>query len=333
MRVAVCLRFQPLWALALLGACTDSTGPGTPEAPDAATASTAAGQWISRARFPTDVWDAASASITNATTLRTTLYVIGGQHKQFGSPGLITDAVKAYDVQSNAWRTQAPYPVRVKDANGAVEINGKIYVSGGFSRIFDAQHGVYRLDVLRSLYVYDPATNRWIRKSDMPIGTVHGVSAAYQGRLYVATSCYDTDYCGEDFDSGALWRYDPSTDRWTLLGRTPHDPGYGGGGFVGGKLYLVQDLGATDVYDVATNSWTAGPPRPVRYCTPTSTTFQAKLYLVGCADDSDESGVWPMLVLDPAAGIWSRPPLRQLPPPVTGGRSAGWWRTDRPSWS
>jgi hypothetical protein len=294
-----------LTGLALTGCGEDATAP-TGDDPASSVAAVAAGSWVSRADYPTDIYEAASASITNPSTLRTIVYVIGGIPKLFGSPGVTTSAVKAYDVSANVWRPKAPYPVRARGANGAVEINGKIYVSGGFTRRWDEQRGVYRLEVLRSLYMYDPATDKWTRRRDMPITTAQGVSAAYKGMLYVATSCYDTAFCGEQYDLGALWRYNPSTDRWVLLSRTPHDPGYGGGGFVGGKLYLVEDLGAMDVYDIATNSWATGPERPVRRCTPASTTFQAKLYLVGCRDDFDESGVWPMLVFDPKVGSWSQ---------------------------
>lgn len=299
-------------ALVLLVACAgDSTGPSVTDTPSAAVSATAA-SWLSRAGYPLDIWDAASASITNPTTLRTTLYVIGGRPKFFGSAGSVTNAVKAYDVSTNTWRAKAPYPVRVRGSNGAVEINGKIYVSGGFTRRWDEQRSVWRTEVLSSLYVYDPATDQWSRKRDMPFTTAHGVSAAHNGLLYVATPCYDDAVCGETFEQGALWRYNPATDRWVLLGRTPHDPWTGGGGFVAGKFYLVEFLGALDIYDLATGSWSIGPRIPFRACAPASTTFQAKLYLVGCRDDFDDSGVWPMLIFDPKVGSWSQ----TVAPPV-----------------
>lgn len=182
----------------------------------------------------------------------------------FGGSGVITDAVRAYDASANVWRSRAPYPVRVRSTNGAVEIDGKLYVSGGFTRRWDERRGVWRLETLRSLYVYDPAANAWTRRRDMPITTANGVSAAHNGMLYVATSCYDTAICGETYDLGALWRYNPATDRWVLLGRVPHDPWDGGGGFIGGKFHIVEFLGAVDVYDVARGSWSSGPPRPFR---------------------------------------------------------------------
>jgi len=293
--------------LLLAAACTEpATEPTPPDGPTDVVSTS--DSWRARADFPTGIFYAASTSITTASTLRTTVYVIGGQHSITTGPGSITDAVKAYDVSANRWRTKARYPVPVRGPDGAAEIDGKIYVPGGFTRVWDPQRGSWRMTVLSSLYVYNPATDQWTTKRDMPITTAVGVSAAYKGRLYVATGCYDRNVCGDASEGavGALWRYTPETDRWVLLSRTPHDPSYGGGGFIGGRLYLVDDLGSTDVYDVATNTWSTGPQRPIRYCTPASTTLQAKLYLVGCRDDFDGTGVYPMLVLDPKAGIWSQ---------------------------
>ena len=41
--------------------------------------------------------------------------------------------------------------------------HGKIYVSGGFSKVDEAFPTI-------SLYVYDPVRNTWARKSEMPSG-------------------------------------------------------------------------------------------------------------------------------------------------------------------
>jgi N-acetylneuraminic acid mutarotase len=317
-RLGSCAMLSTLLSLA---ACQDDPiGPvtSTPGAASAAGA-VAANNWTTRAAYPRLILEATSASIINPTTRRTIVYVIGGNIQRSSGPGNITDRVRAYDVHANTWRDRAPYPVRVRATNGAVEINGKIYVSGGFTRRWDEQAGVWRSQTIRSLHVYDPVTNRWTKRRDLPIATVRGVSAAYQGRLYVATSCYDTAVCGEQYDLGALWRYTPANDTWVLLGRTPHNPGYGAGGFIDGKLYLVAELGEVDVYDPATNSWSSGPQRPERRCTPAYATFQAKLYLVGCRDDFDTSGVWPMLVFDPRSGSWS-----QAAAPPVAATGYGW---------
>lgn len=301
-------------AALVLAACGggDSTEPSQADGPSAAVTATA-NSWLARAAYPNNLWDAASAPVTNSG--RTTLYVIGGQPLQNGYAGTISNAVKAFDVSANTWVSKAPLPLRIKSSNGAVEINGKIYISGGFTRRWDEAKQLYFTETLRSLYVYTPATNTWTRKRDMPITTAEGVSGAYQGLLYVATTCSDSPICGDDLGRGALWRYSPATNNWVLLSRTPHKPGYGGGGFAGGKLHLVDNLGHLDIFDPATNTWSTGPTRPFRYCAPTSAAFQAKLYLVGCHADDDWNGVYPMLVFDPKVRSWSQvaaPPVSTI---------------------
>jgi hypothetical protein len=294
-----------IFAALVLAACgDDSTGPTLPVS--SSTAVAAANSWLARADYPKNLYDAASAPITNSSTGRTTLYVMGGQPTQGGYAGTISNLVNAFDVSANTWAAKAPLPLRIRSSNGAVEINGKIYISGGFTRRWDENRGLYFTETLRSLYVYTPAANTWTRKRDMPITTAEGVSGAYQGMLYVATSCDDSAVCSQDATHGALWRYNPTYDTWVLLSRTPHNPGYGGGGFAGGKLYLVDNLGDVDIFDPATKTWSTGPKRPFRYCAPASAAFQAKLYLVGCHADDDWNGVYPMLVFDPKVGSWSQ---------------------------
>jgi hypothetical protein len=290
-------------AILLLVACSsDPASPGDPNLRDALASASATGSWASRAAYPAPVWEATSVAITDRVTLRTSLYVIGGKAKEFASPGNITNAVKAYDVSTNTWRSRAPYPVRIRSPNEAVELNGKIYVSGGWSRVWDEEHGVYRSNPVLLHHVYDPATNKWTRKRDIPTSSIGGVSAAYQGMIYVAAGCQNPTLCG-DLPGGAIWRYNPSNDTWVLLTRTPDD--YRVGGFIGGKLYLVTDLGVMDIYDVASNTWSKGPQRPKRLCLQTSSTLQAKLYLVGYCDDPDVGSVYPTLVFDPKVGTWS----------------------------
>ena len=286
-------------------------------------AAVAAGSWRTRAAYPTDVYEAESASITDPATLRTTVYVIGGRADRRRFNNVFT-AVRAYDVSANTWRSRAQFPVRLFGANGAVEINGKIYVPGGATSHRDPSNGVWRARLLQSLYVYDPTTDQWTRLRNMPYPSGQGVSGAYGGRLYVATFCEDVAVCGD----GELLRYNPSTDRWMILGRTPHSPAFAGGGFVSGKFYLVDMDGHVDIYDVATNRWSTGPEAPFSqppytFCSPASATFQAKLYLVGCHESGDFSGIHPMLVFDPQSGAWSE---AAAPPIVATGH---WWTLSR----
>lgn len=296
-----------LIAAVATGCGGEPTAPHASPPSHAAAAAAGTGSWVARAKYPIDVFDAAGASVTDKATGRTTLYLIGGYPACCGA-GRISSAVKAYDPSANSWSARASYPVRVHATNGAVELNGKIYVTGGFTRRWDEPFGVWRRESLNRLYVYSPGTNSWVRKRDMPVTAVNGASVAYQGRLYVAAE-------------GTVWRYDPGTDQWAEFGSRPRDWWNASAGVIGGKLYLVEEFGgAMDVLDLATGAWTSGPTRPYRACNAASTSFQAKLYLFGYCDDypADPEIRERGLVFDPATGGWSE----VTPAPIPAGASS-----------
>lgn len=54
-----------------------------------------------------------------------------------------------------------------------------------------------------------------------------------------------------------------------------------------------------DIYDPATRTWSSGPSPFSSFCSLPGIAFQAKLYLVACADDG-------MLVFDPKTGAWTK---------------------------
>ena len=119
------MRYGVLLVSALLaaGACTDSeqsTEPRAPAAAPAEAAVTANATWQPRADYPTDLYLATSASYTNPSTLKTTLYVIGGATKPGGPAGSLTDAVRAYNVSTNTWSSKAKLPIKLEEANQAL---------------------------------------------------------------------------------------------------------------------------------------------------------------------------------------------------------------------
>ena len=71
----------------------------------------------------------------------------------------ITDVVRAYNVSTNTWTSKANLPLPIRSNNGAVVLDGKIYLSGGFIKRFNPNTGTYGLETLKSLYVHEPATN------------------------------------------------------------------------------------------------------------------------------------------------------------------------------
>lgn len=294
------LPWKPAGAVALaactLLACREEPTAPTEAQPTTEITAALASSWTSLPDYPFDVFAPTSASITNPTTRRTKFYVIGGRNRLPGA-GHVTDAVRVFDESARTWRKLAPVPVPLANSNGAVAIGNKIYVSGGFTRVM--VDGQWRLQPVRSLYVYDPATNQWTRKRNMPIVTTDGFSDAHQGLLYVAASCLDETYCGAGFGLGALWRYNPATDRWTLLRSSPHRGPGPGGGVIGGKLYVISDVGELGIYDPASNQWSSGPRPFNEFCSFPAFAVRGKLFVITCTGDAT-------LMFDPKVGSWTK---------------------------
>lgn len=317
----------------VLAACgEDITTEPTPAAeanPTAPELALASNSWITRANMPSNRTDLAAATVTNAAG-RSIVYAIGGLN-----PNRVPLAkVTAYDVATNSWTFRRPLPVPLAETNGAGVINGKIYVSGGYSDV----GGDFPS---RALYMYDPAANTWTRKRDMPeVGDVpgsnptvgaRGVTGVIKGKLYVVTACYwaNEPWGYEEGGCGGprFYRYNPVTDRWAVL-PAPFGPEAASpyaGGVIGNKFYVMGGSfytrdGQFAVYDPATNQWTTKTPLALGRPGAATTVLGGKLYVMGgmrwsAAGDRMET-LDVTIVYDPATDAWTR--RAPLPTPRSG---------------
>ena len=74
-------------------------------------------------------------------------------------------------------RIKQPIPVKVADGAAAAVYNNKMYIFGGYDNTAN--------DILNICYEYNPASNTWTQKSDMPTATWGEIAVQYGGKVYV----------------------------------------------------------------------------------------------------------------------------------------------------
>jgi N-acetylneuraminic acid mutarotase len=264
-----------------LASCGDQpTQPNTPT-PDPTTPEflIAHNTWVTRAdRWGTELWQLAAATVTNAAG-QSIVYTIGGRSATGGS----NTNVMAYNVSTNTWRFRAPLPYPRWGTNGAAVINGKIYISGGNSLKSDDFP-------YNTLLMYDPETNTWTRKADMPTGGSDGLTGVINNKLYVLTRCVEAESSNfySDCAPDRFYRYNPVTDRWTILPRPARVHRGPVGGVLYGKFYVMgEDIftaglpSTTEVYDPTTNQWADAASPPNRQVFPAGAVQGGFLYVIG----------------------------------------------------
>jgi len=298
----------------------EATQPNTvvnePAAPQLAVASNT---WLTRRDMPLELYEQVTAAVPNAAG-QSILYAIGGGKVESPYPGapIPMGEVRAYNVATNTWTSKQDMPVARWGMNGSGVINGKIYVTGGYTK------AGYR-GVTSSLFVYDIASNTWTQKRSMPAAGGDGVTGVIKGQLYVVAFNYAYHNPEVNF-----FRYNPSTDSWTRL---PSPTGYpslnAGGGVIKDKLYLTGRTEALQEppwtgskspvleYDPITNRWAQKRPWTNQYCVFVSddcyvgdqtVVMLSHLYVIG-GYTAGRTGGAGIFIYDPVSDSWASKPL------------------------
>lgn len=155
---------------------------------------------------------------------------------------------------SGVWSTGTPLPEPIQEFHGAV-LNGRIYVAGGF-----IQGNVTSSQTWR----FDPFTDSWERRADLPGPRHHMPLVAVGDSLFAVGGLTGTDFVAQ----GNLWMYTESADEWVARPGPP-PRGASAAAVLGGKIYLIGGYGTgvvgrdVDVYDPSTATWSRAAPLPV----------------------------------------------------------------------
>jgi N-acetylneuraminic acid mutarotase len=212
---------------------------------------------VSRYNYTTNTWSnvaplpvALGQGVTGAWNGK--IYVAGG----FIGGTSVTNALRIYDIATNAWTSGANMPTSpgVEAAAGAV-VNGKFYVMGGD----DFNNG------LNTNFIYDIATNTWSTGATLPDNRTNTYGTANNGLIYVYGGVILPAFTTTD----TLLRYDPVANSWTNLGSagTGGRGNYGGISPFGTGQLLITDgadatgasTTATHIFTISSGTFSAGP--------------------------------------------------------------------------
>ena len=208
-----------------------------------------------------------------------------------------------------AWRAGAPAP-GLSYLSAAAVYDGRVYLFGGNEPwALMPQQGWGSPD---AVFAYDPALNQWEAKRPLPEPSWTTAAHTIGDKIFVVTG-------GEHYEafSNGLYRYDPLMDLWAPRAGRPTYRSLFASAVMGGKIYVIGGLASADnepgsvwktssvrgdveVYDPASDSWSAGPALPFPIRTPEACSANDRIYVLGGpnADDPD------VLSLSPGAASW-----------------------------
>ncbi len=276
--------FSPLVGLLLCGLLSLAT-PGFAQQ----------GTWTQKADMPTPRWGLSTSAVDGR------IYAMGGLGREY----VLVRTVEAYDPRTDTWTEKADMPTpRFLPATSVVD--GKIYVIGGGNLAVRSQLG------LPTVEEYDPATDTWTRKADMPTPR-HGLSTSVlNGRIYAISGFDGTNM-------GTVEEYDPASDTWTKKADLPTLRSHVATQVVDGKIYAIggwDRRGSIDtvfssvaVYDPAADTWTKKADMPTARWNAASGVVNGKIYVVGgivAQGGEDRQNLQTVEVYDPETDTWAQ---------------------------
>jgi len=252
----------------------------------------AEGIWATRADMPTRRWELGTCVVDGK------IYAIGGA-SGYGTKALRT--VEAYDPATDTWTTKSEMPT-ARQALSTSVVNGKIYAIGGGA---SSNTGAKTFSTVEE---YDPATDTWTTKSEMPTARGWHSAGVVDGKIYVIGG------------SPSLWFtpvftmevYEPATDSWTQKGNVPCAMSTSFASVVDGKIYSFGGYVCgrrVDEYDPVTDTWTQKAYMPTYRVALFGSVLDGKIYAIGGHQGvSSYPGLATVEVYDPATDTWTTGP-------------------------
>jgi len=226
-------------------------------------------KWDKKANMPT------ARSSLSTSVIDGKIYAIGGTW----GPEWASSVVEVYDPIADKWTRKADMPT-ARSGLSTCAVNGKIYAIGGWK--WDNVNGKgVRFSTVEE---YDPKTNKWTQKTDMPTkrSSFNSFASAVDGQIYVIGGGDDNNFLQ------LVEEYDPIADKWTKKADMPtvrvtttvavNGKIYAIGGYEGNNK---PSLSTVEEYDPKTDTWTKKADMPTARTNLSTCTVNGKIYAIG----------------------------------------------------
>ncbi|MDD9976099.1 MAG: sigma-70 family RNA polymerase sigma factor, partial [Candidatus Poribacteria bacterium] len=273
----------------------------------------AAKQWMPRTNMPTARFQFGTCVVDGK------VFAIGGEVDKFGDTSIAT--VEMYDPKTDTWERKADMPT-ARAGMSTLVVDGKIYAIGG------GQGKKHRLrrgwghsgKLLPTIEMYDPVTDTWTQKADMPVPRSSNSTCIMDGKIYII---------GGVAANRKQWRldnvdiYDPATDTWTQAKSMNHARGGASVSVVNGKIYVMGGVGwpqipnhpgpflsSVEVFNPETNHWKEVAEMPTPKGFHTASVIDGKIYVIGGGFRGDDQFKYlsTVEVYDPETDRWTQEP-------------------------
>jgi len=318
------MRTWATWTLGAIAAFVVGQGAVLPVAPAAAEDA----RWQMAKPMPQPLGEITSAVVGRK------WYVMGGYDGPNVQPqGVVVE----YDATADTWTMKKNMLIPAHHA-AAVELNGKIYVFGGFV----GRPGARVWQPIVSALMYDPAVDSWKELAPMPTPRGSAAAVVVNGKIYVIggaranvpgkpgteplTPGVPMSAAVPQIVTGTVEEYDPAANTWRERAAMPTGRNHFLAAVVDGKIYAVNGrLGtafvtASDVtdiveeYDHKTDIWRYMGRSPTKRGDVAGAVHNGQIYVTGGEYEEPRGKVtfWAFEAYDPKANSWRVLPHVQI---------------------
>jgi N-acetylneuraminic acid mutarotase len=185
--------------------------------------------------------------------------------------------LSVYDPESNTWDTTregVPVPRYMNPGNTALD--GKLYLIGGTD--WEPIDDGWKIVPYARVDVYDPQSDTWELKANLPIPLGEAGLCSMDGKIYVSGGTTN-----ENIVLSSLYSYDPVSDEWKELAQMSAPRNGHVSIALDGRIYVIgggssflTESTSCEVYDPVSDQWTSIASLP-----------KAIIWHGGCAVDGE----------------------------------------------